>query len=266
MRTLLMGILNVTPDSFSDGGRWFDTEAAVERGRALIAEGADLIDIGGESTRPGSVRPLPAEELRRVLPVVRALAQDGARISVDTMRSEVAAACVDAGAVIINDVSGGLADEAMLATVADLGVEYVTMHWRGHGSVMNSLAHYDDVVRQVREELQRSVDAALAAGIGPERLRIDPGFGFSKESADNWRLLRHLDQIQAMGFPVLVGVSRKRFIADLPGGRRDPQDRDAATAAVTALCAERGIWAVRTHAVRLNRDVIDTVARFTEQD
>lgn len=250
-----MGIVNVTPDSFSDGGDWFDADAAIAHGLELIDEGADILDVGGESTRPGSERPSAAEELRRVIPVITGLAQAGVPISVDTMRAEVAQAAVEAGATIVNDVSGGQADARMLATAASLGVRYVTMHWRAHGATMNDHARYDDVVRDVLAELQRSIDAALSAGIAPDNLVVDPGFGFSKEPDHNWELLAHLADVQALGFPVLVGVSRKRFLGELLGGRA-PKDRDAATAAITAMCALEGVWAVRTHEVRANHDAV----------
>lgn len=264
-RTLVMGIVNVTPDSFSDGGDHFDTDAAIGHGRLLLAQGADILDVGGESTRPGAERPDEAEELRRVVPVVRALAAEGAVVSVDTMRANVARAVAEAGAAIINDVAGGLADEAMLPTVAELGLPYICMHWRGHGAVMNAAAVYDDVVAEVVGELEERVEACLGAGIERDRLILDPGFGFSKDVDHNWELMRHLDQVERMGFPLLVGVSRKRFLGDLlaeGGTPRPPKERDAATAAITTLMAERGIWAVRTHEVRDQRDAVEVVARL----
>lgn len=266
-RTLVMGIVNVTPDSFSDGGDHFDTDAAIAHGRLLLAQGADILDVGGESTRPGAERPDEAEELRRVVPVVRALAAEGAVVSVDTMRANVARAVAEAGAAIINDVAGGLADEAMLPTVAELGLPYICMHWRGHGAVMNAAAVYDDVVAEVVGELEERVEACLGAGIERDRLILDPGFGFSKDVDHNWELMRHLDQVERMGFPLLVGVSRKRFLGDLlaeGGTPRPPKERDAATAAITTLMAERGIWAVRTHEVRDQRDAVEVVARLRQ--
>lgn len=257
--TLVMGIINVTPDSFSDGGLFLGPDAAIAHARQLIAEGADLIDIGGESTRPGAQRPGVAEEMRRVLPVIEALKDAGVPISLDTMSAEVARAGVAAGASIVNDVSGGLADRQMLSTVAELGVDYVCMHWRGHLDGADSLARYDDAVPEVLAELRSRRDACLAAGISPERLILDPGFGFSKDPQHNWQLLRALAEFQQLGHRVLVGVSRKRFLGALLDGR-EPTGRDAASAAITFYCAERRVWAVRTHTVPAHRDAI-AVAR-----
>ena len=254
-----MGIVNVTPDSFSDGGMWFDHPRAIERGLRLAADGADLVDVGGESTRPGATRADPAEELRRVLPVIRELSAAGVPISIDTMRAEVARAAVAAGARIVNDVSGGLADPAMLPTVADLGVPLICMHWRGHSATMADLADYDDVVARVRDELARRRDAALAADIPGELIILDPGLGFAKTAEHNWQLLTHLDALADLGPPLLVGASRKRFLGTLladRAGDRPPAERDAATAAITALLAERGIWGVRTHTVAEHRDAV----------
>lgn len=267
-RTLVMGILNVTPDSFSDGGEHLQRQAAIDHGLRLLAEGADLIDVGGESTRPGAQRAAVAVELDRVVPVIAALAQAGASVSVDTMRAEVAAAAVAAGAVFVNDVSGGLADPAMLATVAGLGVGYVAMHWRGHSDVMAELAGYRDVVAEVVAELAVRRDAALAAGITPERLVLDPGLGFAKTAAHNWTLLARLDELEALGQPVLVGASRKRFLGELlatDAGPRPPKQRDAATAALTTLLASRRIWGVRTHTVRQQRDAIAVAERLLNE-
>jgi dihydropteroate synthase len=233
-----MGVLNVTPDSFSDGGRWLDRDAAIARGRALFAAGADIVDVGGESTRPGASRIPEEEELRRVLDVVAALADAGA-VSIDTARARVAARTVAAGAVLVNDVTGGLGDEAMLGTVAELGVPYVVMHWRGPSAVMDELARYDDVVADVVREVGARVDAAVAAGVSAERIVVDPGLGFAKTAAHNWALLRRLDALQSLGHPVLVGASRKRFLG--------PERRDEATAAVSALAAAAGVWGVRVH-------------------
>ncbi|MDQ7993201.1 MAG: dihydropteroate synthase [Propionicimonas sp.] len=260
-----MGILNVTPDSFSDGGEHLRRDAAVAHGLRLHGEGADLVDVGGESTRPGAERAAVAVELDRVVPVVAALAAAGARVSVDTMRAEVAAAAVAAGAVLVNDVSGGLADPEMLATVAGLGVGYVAMHWRGHSDVMARLAGYDDVVAEVVAELAARRDAALAAGIAPERLVLDPGLGFAKTAAHNWALLARLEEVSALGHPVLVGASRKRFLGELlatGAGQRPPRQRDAATAALTALLASHRIWGVRTHTVAEQRDAIAVAERL----
>lgn len=242
-----MGIINITPDSFSDGGRWFDHDDALAHARELLAQGADMIDVGGESTRPGAPRVDEAEEIRRVVPLVEALVRDGVTVSVDTMRSATARASIDAGAAIINDVSGGLADPAMLGVVAASEAEYVLMHWRAHSDVMQEVASYDDVVADVIRELLVQRDAAVAAGIGADRIILDPGLGFSKTGGHNWELLRRLDEFQALGHRVLVGASRKRFLA---GAR----DRDVATAMVTAWSAWHGAWAVRTHDVALQLD------------
>lgn len=263
--TKVVGILNVTPDSFSDGGDWFHPDRAIARGRALLAEGAQIIDIGGESTRPGIVRTDSAEELRRILPVVRTLAAEGAIVSVDTMRAEIAQACVGAGAALVNDVSGGLADPAMLPTVADLGVPYVAMHWRAHSAHMQDLARYNEVVADVRAELAQRADAALAAGIGPDRIVLDPGIGFAKTAEHNWALLRRLDALAELGFPLLVGVSRKRFLGDLlavDGTPRSPKERDDASVAITAILAAQGVWAVRTHTVRPHLDAVAVASRL----
>jgi dihydropteroate synthase len=217
-RTLVMGVVNVTPDSFSDGGRWFEPDAAVRHGLDLLAEGADLLDVGGESTRPGAVRVPVDEERRRVLPVVRALVAQGAAVSVDTTRAVVAVEAVDAGAVVINDVSGGLADPAMVPAAAASGAVFVAMHWRGHADVMDDLARYDDVVAEVRRELADRVAAAEAAGVRRDQLVLDPGLGFAKPGSDNWPLLAHLEALTSLGLPVLVGASRKRFLGHLLAG------------------------------------------------
>lgn len=266
-RTLVMGIVNVTPDSFSDGGDHADPAEAIDHGLMLVAEGADIVDVGGESTRPGATRPGLAEELRRVLPVVEALVDAGAIVSVDTMRADVACATAKAGAHIINDVSGGLADPAMLSTVAELGLPYVIMHWREHGAVMQSSEHlrYDEVVADVLGELQQRIDDARAAGIEERNIILDPGIGFSKTAAHNWELLRHLAQFDRLGFPLLVGVSRKRFLGELLAEGmvdRPPKGRDDASAAITTVCAQQRVWAVRTHSVRQHRDAIAVVERL----
>ncbi len=265
-RTLVMGILNVTPDSFSDGGDFAEPVDAVQHGLAMLAEGADVIDIGGESTRPGAVRPTGEEELGRVLPVIGALAAAGAVVSIDTMRAEVARAAVAAGAGIVNDVSGGLADEGMLEAVAALGVGYIAMHWRGQSAAMADLAHYGDVVADVRAELALRVAAATRAGIGRDRLVIDPGLGFAKTPEHNWALLAQLEALTSLGLPVLIGASRKRFLGELlasgDGQSRPPKLRDDATVALTALLARRGVWGVRTHTVRAHRDAIAVAGRL----
>ncbi|WP_347347187.1 dihydropteroate synthase [Nigerium sp.] len=267
-RTLVMGVLNVTEDSFSDGGLWADADAAIAHAFDMVAEGADILDVGGESTRPGSARVPERVELERVVPVVRALADAGVAVSVDTTRATVAEASIAGGASWINDVSGGLADPAMLPAVADGGCGYITMHWRGHATEMDSRAVYTDVVAEVRDELAERRDAALAAGIDAGRLVLDPGFGFAKTGEHNWALLAHLDALMALGFPLLVAVSRKRFLGSLladADGPRPPRERDDATAALTALVAQRGVWGVRTHSVRQHRDAIEVVERLRRE-
>lgn len=259
-RTLVMGVVNVTPDSFSDGGRWFEPDDAVAHGLALLAQGADLLDVGGESTRPGARRVPLDEERRRVLPVIRALTDAGAVVSVDTTRAEVAEAAVGAGALVVNDVSGGLADPAMYDVVARTGAVYVAMHWRGHADVMDGLAVYDDVVADVRAELAQRLDALVAAGARPEQVVLDPGLGFAKPGSDNWPLLAHLDELLTLGRPVLVGASRKRFLGHLLAGPDGepvpPAARDRATAAVSALAAGAGAWCVRVHDVPGSVDAV----------
>ncbi len=226
-RSLVMGVVNVTPDSFSDGGQWWEPEAGIAHGHALVADGADIVDVGGESTRPGAERPPEEEELRRVLPVVSALATAGVLVSIDTMRAGVARAALDAGAVMVNDVSGGLADPAMLGVVAAARVPYVVMHWRRHSADMQMHATYDDVVAEVTAHLRDRLEAAEAAGIDPDRTAVDPGLGFAKQAQHNWRLLANLDALHALGRPLLLGASRKRFLGALLAdararGRRRP--------------------------------------------
>ncbi|MCY0952706.1 dihydropteroate synthase [Streptomyces sp. H27-S2] len=263
----VMGVVNVTPDSFSDGGRWFDTTAAVKRGLDLVVQGADLVDVGGESTRPGAPRVDEEEELRRVVPVVRGLASEGVTVSVDTMRASVAARAVAAGAMLVNDVSGGLADPGMIGAVAAAEVPFVVMHWRGFSAGMNSLAVYDDVVAEVTAELRDRLDAVVAGGIAPERLVVDPGLGFAKNADHDLALVAHLPALRALGFPLLVAASRKRFLGRvLAGADAAPppaRERDAATAAVSAIAAHQGAWAVRVHEVRATADAV-RVARAVE--
>lgn len=264
--TRVMGIVNVTPDSFSDGGRWLDPHAAVRHGLSMAAEGADLLDVGGESTRPGSARPSEEEELARVLPVVRALAAEGHLVSVDTMRAGVAEAAVDAGAALVNDVSGGLADPRMPSFVAASGVPFVVMHWRGLLTDPAARPRYEDVTAEVCRELTGRVDALVDAGVDPGQLVLDPGFGFSKDAQHNWQLLAGLPQVMALGLPVLVGTSRKRFLGRLPrrpGAAVEPGTeptgptlRDAATAATCLLAAQAGAFAVRVHEVAPTRDAL----------
>lgn len=261
--TLVMGILNVTPDSFSDGGRWSDPEAAIQHARELVALGAAIIDVGGESTRPGADRVTEPEELQRVVPVVAALADEGIRVSVDTMRASVAQASVEAGAEIINDVSGGKADPAMLPFIAESSAHIVLMHWRAHSSRMHENTAYGDVVADVMDELTGQRDQALSLGIPAERIILDPGIGFSKTAEHNWLLLRHLDRFQGLGHRVLLGVSRKGFLGSLLGGKPAPE-RDAATAAVTAWAAIHGVWAVRTHEISMQLDAAAVGSRLAD--
>jgi dihydropteroate synthase len=258
-----MGVLNVTPDSFSDGGRWASTDAAIAHGLELARQGADIVDVGGESTRPGAERvPVPAE-LGRVLPVVRELAAGGIRVSIDTMNSETAAAALDAGAQIVNDVSGGLADPAMAPLVAERDVDYVAMHWRGHSRTMNDLASYTDAASEIRDELFRRVDELERQGVAPRRIIVDPGLGFAKNSEHNWDVLRHLREFESAGLPVLLGASRKRFLADLMWDGATPQDRDLPSAVIAALAARDGVWGVRVHDVVSTRIALDVVRSWS---
>lgn len=254
--TLVMGILNVTPDSFSDGGEYLDPAKAIARGLEMVDEGATIIDVGGESTKPGAERVTLEEELTRVIPVVHALAKAGAKVSVDTMRAETAAMAVAAGASIINDVSGGLADPAMHATAAALKVQYICMHWRGQSKEMDSLAVYDDVVIDVINELTKQVASALLAGIEPTKLVVDPGLGFAKNAEQNWELLRNIDKFKELGFPILVGGSRKRFL-----GGENPSERESSSIALTTWLATKHIWGVRTHSVKPHVDAIKVVGQ-----
>lgn len=265
-RCLVMGVVNVTPDSFSDGGMWFDPAAAIQHGLELVREGADIVDVGGESTRPGSARVSLEEELARVVPVIRALRAEGVTVSVDTMRAEVAAAAVEAGAQIVNDVSGGLADPEMPRVVAATGVTYVVMHWRGHSHDMYSRAVYADVVTEVREELSKRVDLVLAEGVTHEQIVLDPGLGFAKNAEHNWAVLAGIPKLTELGYPLLVGASRKRFLGRLlagPDGTPRPFSRsDDATLAVTALAAHAGAWCVRVHEVGPNADAVRVAAAW----
>ncbi|MFW6723671.1 dihydropteroate synthase [Streptomyces sp. MAR4 CNY-716] len=260
-RCAVMGVVNVTPDSFSDGGLWFDSAAAIKHGIDLVATGADIVDVGGESTRPGAPRVDEDEELRRVLPVVRGLAAEGVLVSVDTMRATVAERAVAAGARLVNDVSGGQADPAMVPAVAAAGVPFVVMHWRGQSIDMNNRAVYEDTVTEVVDELRRSLDRAVAGGIGYERIVADPGLGFAKAAPHDLVLLNSLARLRAeLGRPLLVAASRKRFLGRVlagPDGSPPPaRERDAATAAVSAIVAREGAWAVRVHEVRPTADAV----------
>jgi dihydropteroate synthase len=265
-RCVVMGVLNVTPDSFSDGGRYLELADAVAHGIAMHASGADLIDVGGESTRPGADRVEPSVESARVVPVIRALAAAGVPVSVDTTRARVAEDALIAGARIVNDVSGGLADPEMAKVVVGHDVPWILMHWRGHSKQMNTLATYTDVVAEVRAELCARVDAALAAGASPEALVLDPGLGFAKHAEHDWALLHSLPTLIELGFPVLVGASRKRFLGRLladPDGRpRPPDGREDATAAVSALAAAAGVWGVRVHDVGKSLDAVAVAAAW----
>ncbi|GLU47347.1 dihydropteroate synthase [Nocardiopsis ansamitocini] len=261
-RCLVMGVVNVTPDSFSDGGAWFDPARAVEHGLRMADEGADIVDVGGESTRPGAQRVSGDEELRRTIPVVAELARQGVPVSIDTMRAEVAAAAVDAGAVLVNDVSGGLADPAMARLVARTGVAYVLMHWRGHSHDMQKRAVYADVVQEVHDELSQRMAVMFDEGVDPEQIVLDPGLGFAKtaEQGHNWELLAHLDRFTALGRPLLVAGSRKRFLgrllSDAQGRPRDFAGSDHATVALSALAAANGAWCVRVHDVGPTADAV----------
>jgi dihydropteroate synthase len=265
-RTVVMGVLNVTPDSFSDGGEFLDPTRAVEHGRRLHEAGADIVDVGGESTRPGAQRVTIEEELSRVLPVISGLVAAGVPVSIDTMWSECARAAVAEGACVVNDVSGGLADPAMHATVAALSVPYVAMHWRGHSDRMNDLAQYDDVALDVMRELRDRVDSAVAAGVDPAAIVVDPGLGFAKDADHNWQILLKLTTLLHQGYPVLIGASRKRFLgsllADDNGEPRPVDGRDAATDAITAIAATMGVWAVRVHDVARSRDAVEVAAAW----
>jgi dihydropteroate synthase len=268
-RTAVMGICNLTDDSFSDGGLYLTLDRALEHCRRMTAEGADIIDVGGESTRPGAER-VPAEiERQRVLPLVKELVSAGIAVSVDTTRSQLALACVEAGALMINDVSGGLADQAMLEVMAETGVVSCLMHWRGPSKLMDRLDDYSDVLRQVIDELSQRVDSALAAGVKPTAIVLDPGLGFSKTGASNWPLLSGLNQLAALGFPLLVGASRKRFLQMAePTTATDQKppfaDRDAATVAVSAIAAMAGVWCVRVHEVAANATAVRVAAAVNQ--
>jgi dihydropteroate synthase len=268
MTTLIMGVVNVTPDSFSDGGLWFAPDAAVAHGMELLEQGADILDVGGESTRPGAERPSEGEELRRVVPVIRELSRRGARVSVDTMRASVAAQAVEAGASIVNDVSGGLADTDMARVVAAARVPFVVMHWRGHSDSMQDHASYDDVVADVCRALAERVADLGDRGVAQDQLILDPGFGFAKLPEHNWSLLAHLDAVQSLGFPVLVGTSRKAFLGllrgrpGIPDGgvARPPAQRDGETAATTVIAGLAGAWGVRVHDVASSSAALRVVA------
>jgi dihydropteroate synthase len=269
-RCLVMGVVNVTPDSFSDGGQWFEPDDGIRHGLDLMDDGADLLDVGGESTRPGAGRVDEAEELRRVMPVVRGLVDAGALVSIDTMHAGVARAALDAGAVLVNDVSGGLADPAMARTVAAAGVPFVAMHWRGHSDHMAELAHYRDVVTDVADELLRRLDGLTEQGMDVDQVVLDPGLGFAKTADHNLQVLARLPELLALGRPLVVGASRKRFLGSLlaaPDGTPRPAlDRDDATAATSTLAALAGAWCVRVHSVRATADAVRVVAAVRDAE
>ena len=261
-RTLVMGILNITPDSFADGGKYLSKADAITQGRRLIAEGADIIDVGGESTRPGANRVSEEEELARVIPVITELVKDGAIISVDTMRSAVASAAIKAGALYVNDVSGGLADEKMAKLIANNPkIQYIVMHWRGHSKDMQKQAVYTDVVKEVMDELDERVSLLLKSGVLAEQIVLDPGIGFAKESDHNWKILQNIERLQLLGYPLLIGASRKRFLGELLN-TSDTDSREAATIALTTELARLKIWGVRTHTVKAHQDAISVIERL----
>jgi dihydropteroate synthase len=261
-RTVVMGILNVTPDSFADGGKYLSKADAITQGRRLIAEGADIIDVGGESTRPGAERISEEEELARVIPVITELVKDGAVVSVDTMRSEVAKAAITAGALYVNDVSGGLSDLKMAAVIAaNPKVQYIVMHWRGHSKDMQKQAVYEDVVKEVKDELDERVTNLLTQGVLAEQIILDPGLGFAKEAEHNWQILKNIERFQLLGYPLLVGASRKRFLGELINAK-DSDNREAATIALTTELARLKVWGVRTHGVKAHQDAISVIERL----
>lgn len=263
-RTLVVGILNVTPDSFADGGKHFDFSAAITRAKEMIAEGVDIIDVGGESTRPGATRVSEEEERIRVIPVITELVELGATVSIDTMRASTAEAAIGAGATYVNDVSGGLADADMAKVIAkNSAVQYIAMHWRGHSDEMQKKAIYEDVVSEVKDELDQRITELLKAGVAGEQIIIDPGIGFAKRAEHNWELLRNIDRLAFLGYPILVGASRKKFLGELLGAN-SPDDREAATIAITTAMAQAGVWGIRTHAVKAHRDAIEVVMELNK--
>jgi dihydropteroate synthase len=264
MTTLVMGILNVTPDSFADGGRHFSIDDALKRAQDMIAEGVEIIDVGGESTKPGAERITESQEAERVIPVITELVKTGTQISVDTTRSAIAEKAIKLGVAYVNDVSGGLADPQMYSVIAkNPDVQYIIMHWRTHSKTMQELAVYKDVVKEVKEELEERINSAIEAGVNPEQIIIDPGLGFSKLPEHNWELLRNIDRLALLGYPILIGASRKRFLGELTGAS-NPDDREAASIAITAMVARAGVWGVRTHSVKPHRDAVATVTAFAK--
>jgi dihydropteroate synthase len=264
MSTLVMGILNVTPDSFADGGRYSTTELALKRAEEMMSEGVEIIDVGGESTKPGADRITQAEEVARVIPVIKELAKKDTPISIDTTRASVAEQAIKLGVSYVNDVSGGLADPEMYKLIAKHPkVQYIIMHWRAHSKTMQNHAIYKDVVKEVKEELEERIEDAIKAGVNPDQIIIDPGLGFAKLPEHNWELLRNIDRIALLGYPILIGASRKRFLGELTGSS-NPDEREAASIAVTAMVAKQGVWGVRTHSVKPHRDAIATVNSFAK--
>ncbi|NDA80493.1 MAG: dihydropteroate synthase [Actinobacteria bacterium] len=257
-QTIVMGILNITPDSFADGGKHFSLGDAVSRAEQMITEGVDIIDVGGESTRPGAERVSEAEESRRVMPVIKEIRKFGVPISIDTMRSGIAREAISLGVRYVNDVSGGLADSGMPSLIAQSGIKYIVMHWRAHSAEMMSQANYEDVVGQVYSELEFRLEQLGEAGVKRDQMIIDPGIGFSKSAEHNWQLLREIDGFFQIGLPILIGASRKRFL----GQHLAPEERESASVAITSYCATQGVWAVRTHSVKPHKDAIAKVARI----
>jgi dihydropteroate synthase len=259
-----MGILNVTSDSFADGGRHFTIDDALKRADQMIAEGVDIIDVGGESTKPGADRVTEKEEEARVIPVISELVKKEKPISIDTTRAVIAEKAIKLGVSYVNDVSGGLADPAMYSLIAkNPQVQYIIMHWRAHSKTMQEHATYKDVVKEVKEELEERINSAIEAGVEPEQIIIDPGIGFSKLGEHNWELLRNIDRLALLGYPIMIGASRKRFLGELTGAT-SPDDREAASIAITAMVAKQNVWGVRTHSVKPHRDAIATVAAFAK--
>jgi dihydropteroate synthase len=264
MSTLVMGILNVTPDSFADGGRHFSINHALKRAQEMISEGVDVIDVGGESTKPGAERVTETQERERVIPIITELVKTETAISIDTTRATIAEEAIKLGVEYVNDVSGGLADPNMYGVIAkNPDIQYIIMHWRAHSKDMQQLAVYKDVVKEVKEELEERINSAIEAGVNPEQIIIDPGIGFSKLPEHNWELLRNIDRLALLGYPLLIGASRKRFLGELTGAS-NPDDREAASIAVTAMAAKAGVWGVRTHSVKPHRDAIATVNAFAK--
>jgi dihydropteroate synthase len=256
-RPVIVGVLNVTPDSFSDGGKFVDVDAAVAHAVSLRAAGADFIDVGGESTRPGADRLDPKAERKRVVPVLKALLERNIPVSIDTMNSSTARAAADAGVLVVNDVSGGLADPEMFRTVAETGVHYIASHWRGPSATMDEVAEYKNVVLEVRNALKARIAEMLVWGISPDKIVLDPGLGFAKTAEHNWALLRALPKLESIGYPLLIGASRKRFLAPFAGDGAPSSDRDFATAVISALAAQAGVWGLRVHDVASTATALD---------